>query len=257
MSWHAEPDQLRRYLADEVDDVLAWSLEAHLDSCPACRVRLAELSAGSPVATIVQEVQQSLVLEEQVTRGRLRSVRRVAGPAWRLSWVIGSLLLLAIAIALDASATGASQPALLSVAPALPLIGVAVSFGGHFDPMYEMTAATPSAGLRLVLWRTAGILGVTIPLATVVGLIGGNHPVAWLLPCLALTVVTLASGTVVPLNPAAAVIGSVWVLAVAIPAGAGTDLSAAASNPLWIALIAAAAALLAFRRDAYNRLENA
>lgn len=261
MTWHAEEDHLRRYLSNSLDEVNAWSLEAHLDACSGCREHLATLSAGSTVATIVDTVHEQLRLDQQDRvwlRGQLRRFRMLVGPGWRLSWLFGAAAMLLIAVVLDASIDGNSQPALSSVAPALPLLGVALSFGRMVDPMYEMTLATPNSGLRLLLWRTAGILAVTVPVALVVGACAGSDPAAWLLPCLGLTVGALALGTVMDIGKAAITIGSVWAVAVATLAAVGTGTSVATAGPLpllWILVILLAAATVAVRRRYYYQSE--
>jgi hypothetical protein len=261
MSWHAQDSQLERYLSGELDDVGAWSLEAHLDTCAGCRDRLVPMSAESPVGLIVTAVRPRIQLEAQDRvrlRGRARQVRMLAGPAWRVSWLLGTAVLLLLAVVLDGSAHGASRPALLAIAPALPLLGVAMSFGRLVDPAFEMTAATASTGLRLVLWRTAGVLALTVPLAAIAGIAGGGEPVLWLLPCLGLTVGSLALGTFLPVTRAAALLGSVWALASGVPACTGLDTSVAVTGTAalaWSIGTLIAVLLLYVRRGTYTRME--
>ncbi|MFF6905713.1 hypothetical protein ACFY9Q_07225 [Streptomyces sp. NPDC012389] len=72
------------------------------------------------------------------------------------------------------------RPLLLVTAPVLPLAGVALSYGRHADPLYEVVTSTPSGGLRLLLIRAAAVLAVSVPAPT--GLITedavqpGTHP---------------------------------------------------------------------------------
>ncbi|MET9661403.1 zf-HC2 domain-containing protein, partial [Streptomyces sp. NPDC006510] len=87
-----------------------------------------------------------------------------AGPALRGPWLLALLLVAvgALVLAYGAGVGDTARPLLLVVAPMLPLAGVALSYGRHADPMHEITAATPSGGLRL-LTRTAAVLAVSIP----------------------------------------------------------------------------------------------
>ncbi|MBC9711286.1 zf-HC2 domain-containing protein [Streptomyces sp. TRM66268-LWL] len=146
------------------------------------------------------------------------------GPALRGSWLASLLLLITAALAL-AYGTGVDVPrsALLALAPVLPVAAVAVSYGRGVDPLYEIAAASPRGGLRLLLTRTAVALAVCVPLLTVTGALlpagqGGPAAAAWLLPGLALTLGTLALATVLDCRIAAAVTGTGWLLAVGLPA---------------------------------------
>ena len=58
---------------------------------------------------------------------------------------------------------------LLLLAPVAPLLGVAAAWARGTDPAYELVAATPRAGLYLVLRRTLAVLVVVIPALTVAG----------------------------------------------------------------------------------------
>ena len=86
---------------------------------------------------------------------------------------------------------------MLLAAPVLPLLGVAASWSRVFDPAYDLVAATPAAGLSLLLRRTAVVLAVIVPAALLAGVVTDADGVAtWLLPCLALTAAALALGSV-------------------------------------------------------------
>ncbi|WP_030044341.1 zf-HC2 domain-containing protein, partial [Streptomyces resistomycificus] len=128
---------------------------------------------------------------------RLTRVLWAAGPAVRGAWLPAVLLVAvgAVVLAYGAGFAG-TRPLLLAVAPLVPVVGVALSYGAHADPLHEIAASTPAAGLRLVLTRTVAVLAVSLPLLTLAGLLvpssGAPGAAAWLLPGLALTLASLA-----------------------------------------------------------------
>ncbi|MFF3841312.1 zf-HC2 domain-containing protein [Streptomyces sp. NPDC001930] len=205
--------------------------------------------------------------------GRWARLWWAVGPALRGSWVVAVLLVVggAFGLAHGAGVQGA-RGLLLALSPVLPLAGVAVSYGRHADPLYEITAATPSGGLRLLLTRTAAVLAVCVPLLTAGSALlppvaGFPGAAAWLLPGLALTLATLALGSFVGCRAAAATLGGGWLLAVAGPllGPAGTAASATALAPYfsgpaaqggWAAAALVCAALLALRRRSFDHLES-
>ncbi|MGW8883977.1 zf-HC2 domain-containing protein [Streptomyces sp. NPDC055749] len=198
-----------------------------------------------------------------------------AGPALRGPWLLALVLVAlgALALAYGAGLGGEVRPLLLVVAPALPLAGVFVSYGRHADPMHEITAATPSGGLRLLLTRTAAVLGASIPALTLAGAalpaaVGGPGAVAWLLPGLALTLAALALGSYVGCRTGAAAVAAGWAFAVALPtvgtsprgpfalaAEAATYFAGPGVQTGWAAGALVCAALLAVRRKSFDHLE--
>ncbi|MFG2625584.1 zf-HC2 domain-containing protein [Streptomyces sp. NPDC048473] len=198
-----------------------------------------------------------------------------AGPALRGAWLLALVLVAvgALALAYGAGLDAAARPLLLVIAPVLPLAGVVVSYGRHTDPMHEITAATPSGGLRLLLTRTAAVLGVSIPALTLAGAAlppsaAGPGPAAWLLPGLAMTLAALALGSYVGCRTGASSVAVAWAAAVLLPAFAGSPLgitapAAAAATYFagpaaqggWAAGALVCAALLAVRRRSFDHLE--
>ncbi|MCX4819338.1 zf-HC2 domain-containing protein [Streptomyces sp. NBC_01142] len=203
--------------------------------------------------------------------GRLARVVWAAGPALRGSWLVAVVLVAAAAPALAFGAGfGGARPLLLAVAPVLPLAGVALSYGRHADPLYEVAAATPGGGLRLLLTRTAAVLAVSVPLLTAAGALlpaaaGVPGAAAWLLPGLALTLAALALGSYVGLRSAAAGLAAGWLGIVVAPvlATLPQDLaghleryvSGAAVQGSWAAAAVICAGLLAVRRSSVDLLE--
>ncbi|MFD5366504.1 hypothetical protein [Streptomyces sp. NPDC127103] len=205
--------------------------------------------------------------------GRWARLWWAVGPALRGSWLVAVLLVVGGAFGLAHGAgVQEARGLLLALSPVLPLAGVAVSYGRHADPMYEITTATPSGGLRLLLTRTAAVLAVCVPLLTAGGALlppvaGFPGAAAWLLPGLALTLATLALGSFVGCRAAAATLGGGWLLAVTGPllgpadtAAPATTLAPYFSGPAaqggWAAAAVACAALLALRRRSFDHLES-
>ncbi|MFD0338527.1 zf-HC2 domain-containing protein [Streptomyces sp. NPDC127117] len=198
-----------------------------------------------------------------------------AGPALRGSWLVALVLVAvgAVALAYGAGAGETVRPLLLVVAPVLPLAGVGLSYGRHADPMHEITAATPSGGLRLLLTRTAAVLAVSIPALTLAGAAlpssaGWPGAAAWLLPGLAMTLAALALGSYVGCRTGATSIAVAWAAAVVLPAfaasppaalaaatGAARYFAGPAAQAGWAAGALVCAALLAVRRRSFDHLE--
>lgn len=213
---------------------------------------------------------------------RLGRVAWAAGPALRGPWIVALVLVCAGAVALAHGAgSDGMRPLLLTLAPLLPLLGVALSYGPGADPMYEISAAAPGGGLRLLLTRTAAVLGVSLPLLTAAGAVlpgppGAPGAAAWLLPGLVLVLAALALGSYLGCRTATGIVAACWTCAVLLPvlsahgvpaSGAGGDgiiptaalarqlahyLSGAAAQGGWAAAGALCAGLLALRRHAFD-----
>ncbi|WP_406334520.1 zf-HC2 domain-containing protein [Streptomyces zaomyceticus] len=290
--WHVGDALALRYAEGAAPETDAWSLEKHVESCASCATRVSAAVRAGAAGPVLAEVRSALLtsLGHRTASAPAAPAERAAapksplgrgarlwwavGPALRGSWVVAVLLVVggAYGLAYGAGVQGA-RSLLLAVSPALPLAGVAVSYGRHADPLYEITAATPSGGLRLLLTRTAAVLAVCVPLLTAGGALlppvaGFPGAAAWLLPGLALTLAALALGSFVGCRPAAATLGGGWLLAVTGPllgqsdAGGGpgataltTYLSGPAAQGGWAAAALACAALLALRRRSFDHLE--
>ncbi|MFE6359820.1 zf-HC2 domain-containing protein [Streptomyces sp. NPDC057806] len=301
--WHAPEDLVARYADGSLPDPDAWSLEKHLEACTPCAARVSRSVRATAAGAVLSDVRRTVLSD--VRRTVLSDVRRTAlatpetpaaphrplpapppvplprirvlwaaGPAVRGAWLPAALLVAvgAVVLAHGAGFAGA-RPLLLALAPVVPLAGVALSYGAHADPLHELAASTPSAGLRLVLTRTAVVLVVSLPLLTLAGLLlpsyGGPGAAAWLLPGLALTLASLALGGWLGLRTATAVTGGGWLCAVLAPALAPDDgavsaaltrqasvwLGGAPAQGAWAAAAVLCATLLAARRTAYDRLE--
>ncbi|MFL6123219.1 zf-HC2 domain-containing protein [Actinophytocola sp.] len=256
MTWHASPELLRKYVdgdpgltADRV-----WAVEVHLESCADCRALLA--AEATAVVPLVNDVWDALVPDTEPAP--LRGVRWVttwATPAM-VPWLVMTTVVTLLALVVDRLVAPPYPSLALLLAPVAPVAGVAAAWARGLDPAHELVAATPRAGLYLVLRRTVAVLAVVIPLLAVTT---WASPVRWLLPCLAFTVTTLALGGFVGVRRAAVGLVTAWAAFVV-----GPSLVTATSPPvlepaalgIWAAVLVAGAAVVRLRATVYARLES-
>jgi hypothetical protein len=201
-TWHAPPDDLRRYADGSADVATAASVEAHVIRCGACAAalspgaeRLDALWAGvvdrldRPRRTFVERLLLALHVGESDAR------LLAATPSLQASWLLALVVVLVVAVAVSGSANAASPLVLL--APLLPVAGVAAAYGPQFDPAYEVSVAAPYSAVRLLLLRASAVLVTSCVLAGGAALLRPDAALtaAWLLPALGLTVTTLALST--------------------------------------------------------------
>ncbi|MFF3464457.1 zf-HC2 domain-containing protein [Streptomyces sp. NPDC001984] len=277
--WHATDDQAARYAAGSLPEPDAWSLEKHLEHCPACAARVSAAVRDTSAGLVLADVRDAVLGAAPVSPRthavpRLARVLWAAGPAVRGAWLPGVLLVAVGALVLaHVGGVSGARALLLAVAPVVPVAGVALSYGPHADPLYEIAVATPSGGLKLALTRTAAVLVVSLPLLTLAGLLlpgsGAPGAAAWLLPGLALTLASLALASYVGCRSATALTGGGWLAAVLAPALSTADggLTARLAEQLarcldgglaqggWAVAAVLCAVVLTVRRPAYDRLE--
>jgi hypothetical protein len=141
-----------------------------------------------------------------------------ATPGLRRSWwlAVSLAVLFALAVA-DGTRPGAdSIRVFLTLAPLVPLLGVALAFGPRVDPAHDLVVAAPRDAFRVFLVRAATVLAASVAVLGAATLLlpdGGWHRVAWLLPALATTSAAGALATRIEAKTAAAVVGGTWLLA--------------------------------------------
>lgn len=142
-----------------------------------------------------------------------------AVPGLRWPWLLAVTGVCSAAAWLAATAGEEdSLPFLLLLAPLLPLIWVAASYGGRADPFAPVIRSTPAGGLRLLMLRTGVVLAICLPLLLVAAVTGvGVSPwaAAWLVPSLTLTLVTLILGSYIGCTLGAVVTSGTWLLVIA------------------------------------------
>ncbi|GAA1288301.1 hypothetical protein Psi02_71570 [Planotetraspora silvatica] len=203
--WHVADDDLRAYAVGAAQPPWLWSTEAHLAACPRCRQRLAEhvdpaaVRAGWARLDAELDAPRPGPVEALLVRLGLpaHTARLLAcTPALRRSWLTAVGFALAITTAAAHLARSNTVPIpLLAIAPLLPLIGVAISFGPRVDPSYELAVVAPLHTFRLLLLRCTAVLSTTTALTGVASLAMPEYgPVVlgWLAPSLALTLLSLA-----------------------------------------------------------------
>jgi len=255
MTWHASPSLLRGYRTKDptlrADAV--WAVEVHLETCADCRAGLAAEVGPDP---LLDQVWAALDLDHEpapAPRRRWRWLATWATPAM-VPWLATTALVTVIAFLADLVGSTSVSLALL-LAPITPVAGVAAAWARGIDPAHEIVAATPRAGLYLILRRTLAVLVVLIPL---LALTTWTSPVRWLLPCLVFTVATLALGGFVGVRRAAAGLLAAWSVFVVAPSlliaspPAVLEPSALVG---WAAALLLCATVVRLRADVYMRLD--
>lgn len=271
-TWHADPATLARYAAEDLDDVRAVSLEAHLLACDTCRARLSPMVSDASLDAMWSGIEATLDAPRHgiVERGLLRlgvseHVCRLlaATPSLRVSWLLAEAFALGMAAIAANRATGTdlAGPTLflfLVTAALAPVAGVAAAFGPGVDPTYEVGLAAPMPSDRLLFIRASAVLGVSLAIAGVAALAlpGTGWTLAlWLLPALGLTLATLALATWMRPVWAAIGVGVGWVALAAVTSVAITEPLAVfhvRGQLVSLGLIAVSAAVIIHRRAAYE-----
>ncbi|MFD9320341.1 hypothetical protein ACFWDQ_22165 [Streptomyces sp. NPDC060053] len=149
---------------------------------------------------------------------RLLPVWLRAVPGLRWPWLLSVSGVCAAGVWLGRAADQEDTLALLLLlAPLLPLVWVAVSYGGKADPFAPVVRTTPAGGLRLLLLRTGVVLAICLPLLAATGLTGLSGSLwaaAWLVPCLTLTLATLVLSSYLGCLLGAGAVAITWLLAV-------------------------------------------
>lgn len=259
MNMHASDRLIVAYVrgVGDIADDEVWALESHLESCSACRARLAPADPG--MATILDGVWAG-VAPGLATPPMPRRRPWTAGLATWASPAMGSwaglvVLLTMIAVGLDLLRVGGEVPVLLLVAPVFPVLGVVAAWARGLDPTFELMAATPRAGSRLVAQRTLVVLLLLVPVLLMAGWVTDRSMAPTVLPALAFTAGTLALGSAIGVSRAAGVLLVVWFMVIVgpavvlweIPGAFGPELA-----PLWAAVLVAAAAITVVRRGAFS-----
>jgi hypothetical protein len=271
-TWHADASELARYAAQDLDDIRASSLEAHLLTCEHCREALAPMAPASRLDAMWDEVAAVLdtprpgIVERSLLRlGVHEHVARLlaATPSLRLSWFLAEAFALGSAAfaaqhTSGTDAAGATLFLFLVLAALAPVAGVAVAFGPGMDPAYEIGLASPMRSDRLLFIRTAAVLVASVAIggAAAIALPGLDRTVTlWLLPALGLTLATLAAATWLRPFVAACGVALGWVMVAAAVSVASADPLApfhAAGQLVAILAIATSLLVLAQRRSAYE-----
>lgn len=240
--WHADRALLDAYSGGVVDPALAFSVEAHLIHCAACRSDLgasADVSSleriWTGVAAEIHAPRPGLVERLIIRAGVPDHVARLlaATPSLRASWI--AAVAIALGFAVGAAHVGRGGLLLfLILAPLLPVAGVAVAYGPGMDPTYEVGLTAPMRSFRLLFIRAVAVLSITTILAGIAALFLPRLDwtvVAWLLPSLALTLTSLALATVTAPLVATGSVAAAWIALTTLWLAAAHDDLAAFHGP--------------------------
>lgn len=232
MTTHPTLGEIDRYAAGEpgLDEATVWSIEVHLESCADCRARLAGSTTAESRALIAEVAS---TLDRAIAADPTPRSRTLFRTPMRQRWFVAALLpwvAMTAAVLGTAALLTHSLPRLPSIvlllAPLAPLPGVAAAWSRRIDPAWELIAGTPSAGLTMLLRRTAVVLVLVIPVLAAFGAVGANraNPALMLLPSLAFTAATLLLGSFVGVARAAIGLMAAWAATVVAPSLATAEL---------------------------------
>lgn len=222
---HLAVDELSSYAGGLLSAADESFVEDHLLSCVACRGLVPSVGAvdegrlvevwdeitdvlDRPRASMVERLLRQLGVSQETSR------LVAAAPSLRVPWLAAIVVCLLLALAAAGAGGARGSWLFLTLAPLLPVAGVAAAYGPHTDPAWELARATPYSLVRLCLVRIAAVLGSTLPVAALVGLVLPGSvwwvAVVWLLPALAFVTVTLWAATYVDALLAAGVLSIGW-----------------------------------------------
>jgi len=144
-----------------------------------------------------------------------------ATPALRRSWFLA--VLVAILFALSASSNDGGDidriTVFLTLAPLVPLAGVALAFGRGVDPTHDLVLAAPRDTFRVFLVRALTVLiagSAVLLLASLLLPTGGAFRFAWLLPSVAVSGATMAVSSRFEPRRAALPVAAGWIVLVLV-----------------------------------------
>ncbi|MEU7840477.1 zf-HC2 domain-containing protein [Micromonospora sp. NPDC049114] len=265
MTTHPTLNDIDRYADGDpgLDEATVWSIEVHLESCADCRARLAGSTTAESRA-LVAEV--AAAVDRGIAAGPAPRSRAFFRTPVRQRWFVAALLPW---VAMTAGVLGsaalltyflAELPSIvLLLAPLAPLPGVAAAWSRRGDPAWELIVGTPSAGLTMLLRRTAVVLVLVIPVLAAFAVLGASRAnlALMLLPCLAFTAATLLLGSLVGVHRAAIGLMVAWAAAVVAPSLATAELPVLlqpAATGGWAVVTVVLAALTLLRANSFRRL---
>jgi len=185
-----------------------------------------------------------------------------ATPALRRSWFIAVAVavLFAISVATNNTSAGVERIAVfLTLAPLVPLLGVALAFGKGVDPTHDLVVAAPRDTFTVFLVRAVTVLTASSMILLLSSLLlpeGGIYRIAWLLPALAISLLTMAISTRLEPRRAAIIVGVSWVVLAFIGAGVASaaDMFGGVTQIVSVVVAAAAAWFVVNGRERFDRV---
>lgn len=221
-TWHADPRLLRAYVEGRLDAALSASLERHVDACAHCRAQVGPLVEGPVLEQAWSGIRSGIEsgrlplpvrLAQRLGLSEPTGILLAATASLRLTWLVGGLVTLAFVTLATVLADGAALWPFLLVAPLVPVLGVAVSYGSSEEPFEALAVTTPYGRTRLIMVRTIAVLTLTLPAAALLGLTLPGPAwvaVAWLGPALAMVSLLLALASLIGPRLAAPLLSLAW-----------------------------------------------
>ncbi len=221
-TWHANGELLGAYVGGSLAGWEAASVEQHLGACADCRSAVAPLVDAGALRLAWEGVRSEVERPAQPAVVRLArrlglsepaSVLLTASAAMRTAWLTSSVVALGFAFAASRFSGGERLWPFLLIAPLIPVLGVAASYGPATDPLEGLIVTSPYGRVRLILLRTLAVLAISLPMAMPLGLfLPGPTWVAaaWLGPALTMIPVLLALAAYTGPRAAAGVIAIAW-----------------------------------------------
>jgi hypothetical protein len=221
-TWHVAPAVLSDYVEGRLDALAGASVEQHLLGCAACRTAVVPL-VEDPVfdevwAEVMTRVERPPLaapvrLARRLGLAEPSSVLLAASASMRTAWFSSSVVALGFAFLASRFTEGGALWPFLVVAPLVPTLGVAVSYGSSAESLEMLLTTTPYGRPRLILVRALAVLVTCLPLAFALSLLLPGPAwvaAAWLGPALAMIPVMMAIASFVGPRSAAAVLALLW-----------------------------------------------
>ena len=178
-----------------------------------------------------------------------------ATPALRRSWFTAIVVALLFALSATENQTGAGADRIvmfLTLAPLIPLLGVALAFGSGVDPTHDVVLAAPRDTFTVFLVRTLTVLASSSAALLIASLLlpaGGLYRIAWLLPSVAVTALTMVLSARHEPKQVAGIVGIAWiVLVIIVSQTLSTEAMFGVATQLLSILAASVAVLVLFGR---------
>lgn len=221
-AWHASSALLDAYLTGSLTAWEAASVEQHLNVCADCRLAVGPRVPRPDLDRAWEGVRSTV--ERPPAPVAIRWARRLGLPeptavlltaaaALRTAWLSSSVVALGFAFLAAKVAGGSTLWPFLLVAPLVPVMGVAASYGPATDPLETLITTSPYGRTRLVLVRTLAVLTTTLPVAFLLGLLLPGPlwvAAAWLGPAFAMLPVMMAVATFAGPRVGAGLVSLAW-----------------------------------------------
>ena len=165
----------------------------------------------------------------------------VATPSLVLSWMIATLVVLAIGVV---ATQQSGTPWVGLLAPALAGAGIAYAYGPGIDPAFELSQSLAVSHRMVMLTRGLAVFGLNALLGTIASLVAegvGDVTFGWLVPMTAVSALALAAATLSgSANVGVGAALAVWSLVVAVRAYPARYVAAAIDpgllTPIYLAM---------------------